>query len=52
MEENFLLQVAMMLEKLELYEAALNRYEQLLQGFPDFLPKDFVLRKIEVLKAG
>jgi len=48
--KNFLLQVAMMLEKLELYEAALNRYEQLLQGFPDFLPKDFVLRKIEVLK--
>jgi membrane associated rhomboid family serine protease len=49
-KKNFLLQVALMLEKLELYEAALNRYQQLLQSFPDFSPKDFVLRKIEVLK--
>jgi len=49
-KKNFLLQVAMMLEKLELYEAALNRYQQLVQDFPDFSPKDFVLRKIEVLK--
>lgn len=48
--KNFLLQVAMMLEKLELYEAALNRYQQLLQSFQDFSPKEFVLRKIEVLK--
>jgi len=49
-KKNFLLQVAMMLEKLELYEAAINRYQQLLQSFQDFSPKEFVLRKIEVLK--
>ena len=50
MEEELFTAGGMMLEKLELYEAALNRYQQLLQSFQDFSPKEFVLRKIDVLK--